>query len=130
MDGLECSQHLIAYATPDEIRTLRHVLRERYRMLGREMKQIKAELGPRAQSLHACQLRRQDINQLLRDMDDGTVPTRGRNSNVANIGEKPPLLQTIQDRYDAAYRVALEKRWAEIDESDWQRELKRRAAVP
>jgi hypothetical protein len=149
MDGRFCSQRLADHASWDEIRTLRDVLRERYRVLGRELKQIKAGLGPQAQQqpresllvwycrvgearlreLWTCQQRRQDINQLLRDMDGGIVPTRGRSSSRADIGEMPPLLVTIQQRYETARRAALEARWAEIDEEDWQRELKRRARI-
>ncbi|MCA1415289.1 hypothetical protein I6F30_29780 [Bradyrhizobium sp. NBAIM20] len=154
MDGLDYSRRLASYASWAEITTLYGALRERYRLLGRELKQIKAALGPlaqqpgetlipwhcrvlamsaseqdRVQELWTCQHRRQDINQLLRDMDDGIVPTRGRKSSVVDIGEKLPLLDTIQERYRAAYQAALEKRWAEIDEADWQRELKRRARI-
>ena len=47
MDNLGVSRVLRDYATPHEIKTLRLALRERYRMLGREMQhKIKPALGP------------------------------------------------------------------------------------
>ena len=156
MDNLRCSQSLLDYATGDEIRRLRHVLRECYRVLGGKMRQIKAALGPQAlqqpgegwlawfhhrvaamsaddqarvQNLMTWQRYRQDINHLLRTMDRDQVPIEGRSSSRAHIGEMPPLLVTIQERYETAYRAALAARWAEIDDADWQRELQRRVRI-
>ena len=154
----DCSQNLLDYATPKEIKTLRHGLRERYRVLGREMRQMKAALGSqakqrgegplrfwrrvlgedRALALLHCRGQRHDINGMLRDIEQRGAPPAvpklarsfaGTMHPERVMDQPPPLLLTIMHRYWAVYRAALVACWEEIDEKDWQADLKRRAKI-
>ena len=48
LDNVVCSRKLSDYATPEEAEEARHALQERWRLLGRELREASAALGPLA----------------------------------------------------------------------------------
>jgi hypothetical protein len=158
-DGVHCSGALVDYTTTEELVTLRQALKERYRELGRELKQIKSALGPLAQQpresvfvywrrarrvtgengdrIMDAEKRRRDrqtINDVQRALERGEVPSH--TSNYCFLcGIPSPLLTALRERYHAALSAAIDAYRAAhvartpIDDAAWQQELERRARI-
>jgi hypothetical protein len=118
-----------AYMTPAESASLKAAMRERWKELGRQMRQAGGKDVKNEQGYNDFQWRRKCISAGLKLIAQGTMPWLREHYHGAE-----DLVQELQARYEAA-RMAEIGKWEQevaqtpIDDAAWDAELKRRAQV-
>jgi hypothetical protein len=151
------SHQLSDYVTPDEITMLTAALKNLYRELGRELRninlhtwqpqrgeknadwyrrfrQMSAEDQETFQAAQNLRWERSAINDVLKRIRSNEIPNGTRKSNYVP-GKAGELVAPVNARYWAAFEAARDAYFREYaarhpaDDAAWEKELQRRAAI-
>ena len=119
------SSSLADYATRDEIAALKIALRERWKLLGKRMR----DLGKCDLAAHEIRANRKSINRGLNLIEEGELPIQ-----VDDYSGAKDILSPFHAQYHAARDVLWKRKELEvaktpINDEAWEAELKRRARV-